>query len=129
MQLKLNWDGLGIFTSVLCAIHCALLPLIMTSLPLFGINIINNSFFEWGMIATAFLVGCYALVHGYIKHHKNLTPMLIFSVGFAFLICKQFFPAVEYVYLTLAVSCIVSAHYYNYRLCHKVKCDSAHHKH
>ncbi|MEO7446128.1 MAG: MerC domain-containing protein, partial [Ferruginibacter sp.] len=64
MAVKLNWDGLGIATSLACAIHCAVLPLILTSLPLFGINIIHNSYFEWMMIALAFGVGIYSLYHG-----------------------------------------------------------------
>ena len=50
MQLKLNWGQGGIMTSVICAIHCALLPLIITSLPVLGVNIIHNAYFEWGMI-------------------------------------------------------------------------------
>ena len=62
---RINWDLMGMITSIACAIHCAILPLILTSLPLFGINIINNSLFEWTMIGIAFVVGCYALSHGY----------------------------------------------------------------
>ncbi|MCX6313544.1 MAG: MerC domain-containing protein, partial [Sphingobacteriales bacterium] len=61
MKIRLNWDAMGIATSVLCAIHCALLPVIMSSLPIFGINIVHNVFFEWGMIVLAFMVGSYSL--------------------------------------------------------------------
>ena len=129
MEAKFNWDIIGIATSVACAIHCALLPLLMTSLPLFGINIIHNRAFEWGMIALAFSVGSYSLFHGFIKHHHSLLPVLMFSAGFVLLILKQFFHPVEYWFLTPAVILIISAHYYNYRLCHKSKCSSAHHKH
>jgi hypothetical protein len=86
MKIKLNWDAMGIATSIACAIHCALLPLILTSLPLFGINIIHNLFFEWGMIGLAFAVGSYSLFHGFIKHHRNYNPILIFSAGFVIII-------------------------------------------
>ena len=129
MNFKINWDALGIFTSVACAIHCALLPVILTSLPVFGINIIHNSFFEWGMIALAFVVGAYSLYHGYKKHHQNLRPVLIFSLGFVFLILKQVFHDYEPWFLSVAVTLIISAHYYNYRLCHLSRCASPHHKH
>ena len=77
MNLKLNWDGLGIATSIACAIHCAVLPLILTSLPLFGVNIIHNLFFEWTMIAIAFIVGSYSLFHGYIKHHHSFLYSIV----------------------------------------------------
>ena len=129
MNVKINWDGLGIFTSVACAIHCAILPLIATSLPLFGVNIIHNGYFEWTMIGIAFVIGSYSLFHGYIKHHRSLLPVAIFSVGFIFLIAKQFFAGLEIALLIPAVMLIISAHYFNYRLCQKSKCASLHHKH
>ena len=34
MAQKINWDAWGILTSVLCAIHCAILPLVISTLPL-----------------------------------------------------------------------------------------------
>jgi hypothetical protein len=129
MNLKLNWDGLGIATSLACAIHCAVLPLILTSLPLFGVNIIHNSFFEWTMIAIAFLVGTYSLYHGYIKHHRSLMPVIIFAIGFVFLATKQFLHDYESYLLIPAVTLIISAHYINYRLCNRSKCSSVHHQH
>lgn len=129
MNIKLNWDALGIFTSIACAIHCALLPVLMSTLPVFGINIIHNVFFEWGMIALAFVVGSYSLFHGFIKHHRSLAPVSIFTVGFAFLLLKQFFVELDIPFLVIAVALIISAHFYNYRLCHRSKCSSPHHKH
>jgi MerC mercury resistance protein len=128
-MIKLNWDTLGIITSIACAIHCALLPVLLTSLPVFGVNIIHNTYFEWGMIALAFGVGCYSLYHGYIKHHKNKVPFLIFSAGFVFLVLKQFTAVYEFLCLGIAVLLIITAHYYNYRICHRSKCASPHHSH
>ncbi|HQW84942.1 MAG TPA: MerC domain-containing protein [Ferruginibacter sp.] len=129
MNIKINWDAMGIATSIACAIHCALLPVLLTSLPVFGTNIIHNPFFEWSMIALAFLVGAYSLFHGYIKHHRSFTPVLIFSLGFIFLILKQFLTEYEILFLVIAVTFIISAHLYNYRLCLKSKCSSPHHAH
>jgi hydrogenase/urease accessory protein HupE len=129
MNIKLNWDGVGIATSVACAIHCAVLPMIIPSLPLLGVNLIHNQFFEWAMIMLAFLVGGYALFHGYFKHHQYIYPVLVFLLGFSFLVAKQFIPQREYLFLGIAVCLIVSAHYWNYKLCHRSKCNSPHHKH
>ena len=129
MKLKLNWDKMGIATSVICAIHCALLPALTATLPVFGINIVDNAFFEWGMITLAFFVGVYSLYHGFIKHHRNYIPVYIFGAGFCFLVLKQFFKQYEYLFLAIAVILIISAHYYNYQLCHRSKCASPHHSH
>ncbi|MDB5202099.1 MAG: MerC protein [Ferruginibacter sp.] len=129
MGLKINWDGLGIATSLVCAIHCAVLPLLLTSLPVFGNDIIHNLYFEWAMILLAFVVGSYSLFHGYAKHHRSLMPVLIFTTGFLFLVSKQFFHEAETYLLIPAVLLIIGAHYLNYRLCHRSRCVSAHHKH
>jgi MerC mercury resistance protein len=114
---KINWDALGITTSIACAIHCALLPLFLTSLPLFGVNIIHNVFFEAGMILLAFCIGAYSLYHGYSRHHHSKLPLVLFSLGMALLVIKQFFIAWETWLLIPAVILIVSAHVVNYSSC------------
>jgi tetrahydromethanopterin S-methyltransferase subunit C len=119
MKLQVNWDALGIATSVACAVHCAVLPLVLTSLPLFGINIIHNNFFEAGMITLAFVIGSLALYHGYKRHHHRVLPLLIFSIGFIFLVLKEIFIADELWLLVPAVAFILCAHFFNFRYCRK----------
>ncbi len=114
---KINWDLMGMITSVACAIHCAILPLVLTSLPLFGINIINNFLFEWTMIGIAFAVGSYALLHGYRRHHQNRKPLFLFTAGFIFLILKEIFYTHEILFLVPAVCLILYAHFLNFRYC------------
>jgi len=121
MRLRINWDALGISATLACAIHCALLPLFVSSLPLFGLNIINNRFFESCMIAFAFAIGAYSLVHGYRMHHHKMFPLFILTAGFVFLILKQFFIQYENWFLIPAVLFIVSAHLTNYRECRQAK--------
>lgn len=117
MKFKINWDALGIGASLACAIHCALLPLFLSSLPLFGVNIIHNTGFEIGMIVLAFCIGSYSLYHGFKKHHHSWTPLLLFTIGFIFLVIKQFFIHYETWLLIPAVFFIVTAHIINYKSC------------
>lgn len=116
-MLKINYDKLGIAASIACAIHCAILPLIMTSLPILGINIINNFWFEIVMIVLALGIGIYSLTHGFKKHHHQFLPILIFSSGMVLLLMKQIFHQQQIWFLIPAVALIVSAHYINYRKC------------
>jgi hypothetical protein len=126
MKLHINWDALGISATLACAIHCALLPLLMSSLPLFGINIIHNLFFEAGMIAAAAVIGGYSLWHGYRRHHHNLFPFFIFFGGMLCLILKQFVVEFHYWLLIPAVVFIISAHLLNWKLCRRAKhCHNA----
>jgi hypothetical protein len=126
---KINWDAWGIGASLACAIHCALLPLFFTSLPLFGVNILHNLWFEVGMIGLSLGIGTYSLWHGYKKHHHSVQPLLLFYIGSAFLITKQFFIRYETWLLAPAVILIVVAHVRNYRSCrihdhaHAEDCD------
>ncbi len=129
MNHKINWDGLGVTTSVLCAIHCAVLPLLFTSLPFLGGDIIHNDFFEWSMIFLAFIIGVYALGHGYLKHHRQILPLVFFCVGFGMLVAKEIFNDYELAFLFPAVLLIITAHFFNYRFCKKSRCSSPAHQH
>ena len=117
MSFKLNLDALGIASSLACAIHCALLPLLLTSLPLFGTNLLHNFYLETFMVIIAFCIGIYSLYHGWKKHHHSLWPIIIFSIGFTFLVLKMFFIHYEYWLLVPAVLGIVIGHVSNYRSC------------
>ena len=117
MKQKINWDALGIGASLACAIHCALLPLFLSSLPLFGMNIIENPGFEVGMIVLAFVIGAYSFYHGFKKHHHSLRPFLVFSLGFIMLILKQVFHEYQLWLLIPGVILIITAHLINYRSC------------
>ena len=129
MKSGINWDALGIGASLACAIHCALLPLFLTSLPLLGINIIHNAGFEVVMILLALCIGSYSLYHGYKKHHHSLLPILLFFTGFIFLVLKQFFVHHQTWILIPAVTLIIVAHLINYKSCrvhnhaHPEDCD------
>jgi len=129
MRGRINWDALGIGASLACAIHCALLPLFLTSLPLFGINIIDSLGFEIAMIVLSLGIGVYSLSHGFRKHHHSLIPIWLFLGGFGFLVAKQFFASVETWLLIPAVILIISAHLLNFRFCrvhnhaHSDDCD------
>jgi MerC mercury resistance protein len=115
--MKINWDALGIGASLACAIHCALLPLFLSSLPLFGTNIIENVYFEGAMIGLALCIGSYSLYHGYKKHHHSLVPLSLFFAGFVFLVIKEFFVHYHSWLLIPAVLLIITAHIINYRSC------------
>ena len=117
MNYKINWDALGITTSVACAVHCAVLPLLLSSLPVFGFDIIQNDFFEYAMIILAFAVGVYALSHGFRKHHQRFLPLTIFTIGILFLLAKQVWHTLHIWLLFPAIIAIITAHYLNYRLC------------
>ncbi len=108
---------MGIITSLACAVHCAILPLLLSSLPILGMNIINNVRFEYFMIFLAFVIGTYSLWHGYRRHHHSMTPVLIFTGGISLLIAKQVWHEFQYWLLPFAITLIIAAHLLNYKAC------------
>ena len=117
MKYKFNWDAIGITSSLACAIHCAILPLLLSSFPVFGINIIENHRFEYFMIFFAFIIGAFAFFNGFTKHHRNILPFIVFGIGILLLCAKQTWHNLQVWFLVPAVLCILTAHFLNYALC------------
>jgi len=129
MFKKWNWDAIGIGASLACAIHCALLPLFFSSLPLLGINILHNVQFELGMILLSFMIGAYSLYHGYKKHHHSYRPMVLFTIGILIMLSRMLFRSIEIWLLFPAAFLIIFAHINNHMSCrvhnhaHEDDCD------
>ncbi len=119
MKLKINADLIGIGASLACAVHCAILPVFLSGLSIFGVNIIHNFWFESGMILFAFVLGMFSLRHGFIRHHRRYVPFLLFISGMFFLLAKQFWREYELILLPFALILIISAHIFNFRFIRK----------
>jgi len=112
-----NWDAIGIGASLACAIHCALLPLFFSAIPLLGINVLHNWTFELGMIFLSFLIGAYSLYHGYKKHHHSYKPIILFTIGIIIMLSRMVFRNIEVVLLFPAATLIILAHINNHMRC------------
>ncbi|PZP51162.1 MAG: MerC domain-containing protein [Pseudopedobacter saltans] len=120
MKGKINWDKVGVTASLACAVHCLALPLILTSLPILGIDLVNNEAVEITMIGLAFIIGIVALWKGR-KEYNSTKPILLFSIGIACLIIKEIFHEWHNIILIPAVVFILWAHYTNYRMIKSAK--------
>jgi hypothetical protein len=75
-------DFVGFSTSMLCAIHCAILPFLLTLTPLAGLQFLENHWIEYAIIFLSFVIASLALIHGYRKHHRKPMALIIVSIGF-----------------------------------------------
>lgn len=64
-----HWiDSLGSVGALLCAVHCALLPIALALLPMFGFGILASPAFELGFVFFASTLAAASLWHGYRRH-------------------------------------------------------------
>ena len=76
-------DRFGATASFLCAVHCALLPIIIAALPALGLSFLANHRFERGFIAFASVLAMTTFIVGYRRHRRFhafwfLVPGLLF---------------------------------------------------
>ena len=61
-------DRIGATGSIVCAIHCALLPIAIAVLPSIGIAVWLGDGFEQAFVLFATLLGLFSVVWGYRRH-------------------------------------------------------------
>jgi hypothetical protein len=111
-------DRAGSTTSVLCAIHCALSPLVLPLLPLTASRLIGPTL-EWSFVALALVLGISSLTHSYRAIHRDGRAIMLFGLGFAALMAVRVVEPegpIEPVMVFCAATLIVSAHLLNLRM-------------
>ena len=109
-------DQLGMTASIACAIHCAVLPLVVTVLPLVGLEFLANKWVEISMICISLVIGAWSLISTYPRH-QNLAPLLVLITGFVFIAAGHFlFVQIESILVPLGGFTIAAAHYMNWKL-------------
>jgi hypothetical protein len=81
--LSLNLDFIGFSASLLCAVHCAALPFLLTLAPLAGLQLLSNLWIEYSIIIFSFIIASSSIIHGYRRHHHLTTPLIMVLLGFA----------------------------------------------
>lgn len=78
-------DKAGMTASFLCAVHCALMPLVVTLLPLLGLTFLASEPIEWGLLAASATLGTLSLCLGF-KEHRSRGVFAILGLALALLV-------------------------------------------
>ncbi|WP_343672852.1 MerC domain-containing protein [Chitinophaga sp.] len=113
-----GWDAIGIGASLACAVHCVLLPLVFTTLTLFGVEFIENKYLEVLTIVVSMCAGSWALIRGYRSHHR-LSLVLYFVIGLGLMIAGNFMHGhyAEILSKLAGAVLIITAHVRNISVC------------
>jgi len=116
-KLTTRLDNIGMTASTLCAIHCAIVPLVFTSLPLVGLGFLANPWVEWSMIVLAFIIGVSSISLSYFSTHRKLLPLSLLVLGFLIIITGHIFITgwIEAIIVPLGGLTIAGAHFVNYK--------------
>lgn len=114
----MNADRAGIAASLLCAAHCALLPLLAGtgSLGLLAGSLAEDTQLELGLVVVSLVFAGWALLLGRRRHHAN-GPMALGVLGAVLLISAKVAAgeSLELPLSLLAGGLLVSAHLLNLR--------------
>ncbi|MEM1214427.1 MAG: MerC domain-containing protein [Bacteroidota bacterium] len=118
-------DILGFSASFLCAVHCVLMPLLLTLGLASGLEWLEEPLIEWSFILTTVILASWSLVGTWSRHHDK-RPLLIAGVGFAIIIGVHLLPGhVNHYIAGLGGLLIAYAHYRNWRLLHRTSSSHA----
>ena len=115
-----NLDKVGATTSLLCAIHCAAMPLLVTLLPLVGLSFLAHETTEWALLLLSATFGVASLCLGF-RAHRSRRALAVLSVGLLLLFGGRVLEEreIEWGAVVLVAGGIVVAasHFFNLALC------------
>ncbi len=128
-QLKnfigLHADFAGFLSSMICAVHCSVLPIFLSFGLASGLAWMQNPIVEVVLIGLSLCIAVLALYRGY-KHHHASSAIYLVIVGFlVFILGLQFDGIVEMILTTVGGLTIATAHVLNWRL--SKNCTHCHH--
>lgn len=128
-------DRFGAFGSLLCALHCAALPLLISSLPALGLGWWASYGFEAGFVLFASLLGLTSLSLGF-RRHRAYRAWWFLVPGLAALWSSLLYAPLHQavvphaVGMTFGGTLVAVAHLVNLRLSHghvhDARCGHAH---
>lgn len=118
-----SWDFIGFSTSMLCAAHCLILPILITVTSMSSLALLEAPLFEAGILTLSAFLGIASLLPAYIKHHRKFTAIAVFCLGILVIGLSRFdINEVWEISLTSAGATLVaSAHFINWRLLKSIR--------
>ncbi len=116
-------DRVGALGSLLCAVHCALLPLAIALAPSLGLGLLASAGFETAFLAFATVLALVSLIQGY-RRHRAYRAMMFLAPGLLIMWSSQWLPGLGHegiahaVLMTVGGTLIGVAHILNLRLSH-----------
>jgi hypothetical protein len=119
MNATASLDRLGASASMLCAIHCAALPVALAALPALGLAWLNSQWVDWSMVVLAACVALGAHRKG-IALHKRCFPAVVALTGLLMImaaICLLGGSVTHHYIQASGATLVAGSHFLNRRFC------------
>lgn len=119
-RLRSAGDRIGMWASIACAVHCALLPLALVLAPALGLGVVGWLDVDQIFVLVATVLGVAMLALGY-RIHRAVSVWLLMAAGLALVWLNAFSPLHEHglwhaVMMVTGGLMIALAHWRNTRL-------------
>lgn len=85
-------DMLGIVASATCAVHCAVVPILLGIGALGGLSWMADHTIEFSFLLVSTVVASFAMYLGYRQGTLSKRTLLFFAIGFCLLLAGRLFP-------------------------------------
>jgi hypothetical protein len=119
---QISCDVAGFGVSMICAIHCMVLPVLLSLTTLGSLAFLENQSFEYLIFVLSALIGMISLLPAYFKRHKKLYALYLFGIGLLLIASGRIaFIVMDEVLAVTGALAIASSHFLNWKLCTKGK--------
>jgi hypothetical protein len=119
MKIKyLTYDIIALSSSLICAVHCAAVPIVLSFSSLASLHFLHHPFIEWSFVGIGVIFVFVSLWPSYKKAHYKIKPLLIAACGFALIVLGRIdFNEIWETANTVMGAILVSvAHFVNWKL-------------
>lgn len=118
-------DNLGATASLICAVHCVALPVLLAALPVLGLAWLDNPWVDRGFFILAMFIILAAHPKGYRKH-GSCVPASLAVFGLLGILLALAFEAhpVHHYAIALGGLFIACSHFLNRRFCEHHQCHT-----
>lgn len=121
-------DTSAVILSGICLLHCLALPVLLTLVPLAGVNLLDETTFHLVMLVIVLPISVVALTIGCLQH-KDRATLLLGTLGLGILGATAFFGhdwfglTGERVVTSFGGLVLAAAHIQNFRCCRYHDCQ------
>ncbi|MFC4220340.1 MerC domain-containing protein [Flagellimonas marina] len=118
-----SYDIIALSSSLICAIHCAAVPIVLSFSSLASLHFLHHPLIEWSFILIGIVFVFVSLWPSYKKVHHSSRPLSLVALGFGLIALGRLdFNEIWEVLNTVSGAILVSAaHYVNWKLLRSVK--------